>query len=187
MTKGKQNLVIVALGANLPVGRRGPAGTLREAARAVAARLGPVRLSSLWASAAVPAGAGPDYVNGALALRTDLSPEAVLAALHRIEGALGRVRGARWGARAVDLDLIAYGGAIAPSEAAWRAEAAHPADRPAPAPEGLVLPHPRMHVRPFVLAPAAEVAPGWRHPVLGRTVAEMRGALPPDPGLRRLA
>ncbi|PRY93422.1 2-amino-4-hydroxy-6-hydroxymethyldihydropteridine diphosphokinase [Hasllibacter halocynthiae] len=180
-------LTLVALGANLPSGGIAPRETLRAAAGEVARRLGPVRLSSIWRSEAVPAGAGPDYANAALALRTALPPRRVLDVLHGIEDALGRVRGARWGARALDLDLVAWGDRVAPDEDRWREEAGRPADRPPPAPERLILPHPRMQDRSFVLAPLAEVAPGWRHPVLGRTAAEMLADLPAAPGLRRTA
>lgn len=97
--------------------------------------------------------AQPDYLNGAAAIETDLSPRDLLGALLRIERSLGRERsaGERWAARTIDLDLLLYAGRVL--------------DEP-----GLVVPHPRMHEREFVLAPLAEVAAGAAHPTLGLTV-----------------
>lgn len=86
----------------------------------------------------------------ALRPRAELQePEALLAALHRIETELGRTRRIRWEARVLDLDLIALG------------------DRVRDGPE-IVLPHPAVMERPFVLVPLLEVAPDWRHPRDGR-------------------
>jgi 2-amino-4-hydroxy-6-hydroxymethyldihydropteridine diphosphokinase len=145
---------LIALGANLGEPRR----TLTWA-RAKIARLGEiVAASSLYRTAPVGGPPGqPDYLNAALVLETDLPPEALLAGLLRIEQEAGRERRERWGPRVLDLDLLAYGTLVL--------------DVP-----GLTLPHPRLMERAFVLAPLAEVAPGWRHPVTGVTARDaLRG------------
>ena len=148
-------------------------------------------ISRFWETQAFPAGSGPDYVNAAATIVTDLPAEAVLARLHEVEASLGRVRdGGRWGARGIDLDLLALGGQVFPDEqgqTAWRDLPLEEQMRRAP--EELILPHPRLQDRGFVLAPLAEVAPLWRHPIIGATVAEMLTALPSASfeGMRPLA
>ncbi len=127
-------------------------------------------MSGLYRTAPVGGPPGqPDYLNAALALHTDLAPQALLAALLDIEARAGRVRAERWGPRVLDLDLIAHGDLVL--------------DAP-----GLTLPHPRAFERAFVLAPLADIAPDWRHPTLGRSVREALARLdqgdlpgPPEP------
>ncbi|MGR3716685.1 MAG: 2-amino-4-hydroxy-6-hydroxymethyldihydropteridine diphosphokinase [Thermohalobaculum sp.] len=139
------------------------------------------RRSRWFRTPAFPPGSGPDFVNAAAVLETSLDPESVLAALHGAEEELGRVRPARWAPRVCDLDLIAMEDAVLPDRetlARWMALDLGQAQTVAP--PRLILPHPRMHERGFVLAPLADIAPQWRHPATGLTVAEMLAALPED-------
>jgi 2-amino-4-hydroxy-6-hydroxymethyldihydropteridine diphosphokinase len=174
-------LCAIALGANLPSPAGPPRATLEAALAALAARgLAPVARSPWYATPAFPPGAGPDFVNGAATLATTLAPEAILAELHAVERALGRDRRRRWAPRACDLDLLACGARVLPDRAAVAAAMAlGPEAQAAAPPPGLVLPHPRLHERGFVLRPLADVVPDWVHPILGLSVRAMLAALPP--------
>lgn len=104
-----------------------------------------------------PAGQ-PDYCNACLELETDLSARQLLNHLLELEAQIGRVRIERWGPRTVDLDLLLFGSEVV--------------DEPE-----LSVPHPRMHLRRFVLEPLAAFAPEARHPLLGLTARELLAAM----------
>lgn len=180
MRLGQQ--ILIALGANLPSAAGGPAQTLRAALAALPAQgMQVAQVSRFYATPCFPAGAGPDYVNACAVLASDLAPQGVLAALHAVEASLGRTRQVRWGARSLDLDLLAVGEKILPDLAGYAAWRDLPARTQRTAtPDRLILPHPRLHERGFVLVPLADVAPDWCHPVSGLTVRDMLARLPAE-------
>lgn len=153
-------MILVALGSN----RNGRWGSPQQAVEEALKRLntGGIRLrrgSRLFVSAPFGVTDQPDFVNAVAEVETSLSPEALLMRLHHIERMAGRKRTLRWGPRTLDLDLIDYNGLVRPRPA-----------RP-------VLPHPGIAERIFVLAPLAEIAPRWRHPVTRLTAAAMLAKL----------
>jgi len=171
---------LIALGANLPGPFGAPADTLsRAVAELNAASLHVTALSGIYATPAWPVGSGPDFANAAACVESSCDPNEVLAILHRIESDLGRVRGKRWAARACDLDLLASDGAVLPDCATvqhWMD--LDIGDPPPPAPGELILPHPRLHERAFVLVPLADIAPDWVHPITAKNVRQMCDAQP---------
>jgi 2-amino-4-hydroxy-6-hydroxymethyldihydropteridine diphosphokinase len=100
----------------------------------------------------------PAFLNAAARLQTTLPPHDLLAFLKRLEVELGRTEGPRWGPRAMDLDLLAYGSLILRTP-------------------DLAVPHPRFLERSFAFYPALELWPEWVHPETGRTLAEMSRTL----------
>ncbi|MEZ5891738.1 MAG: 2-amino-4-hydroxy-6-hydroxymethyldihydropteridine diphosphokinase [Parvularculaceae bacterium] len=154
-------MIIVAAGSSLPFQGLDSQEIVRAAFRAIA-RLGSVRrASSLYSSPAWPDPSDPPFVNAAVVIETEESPEALLEALHAIEAAFGRRRGVRNAPRTLDLDLIAY-------------------DDEKRSGRGLELPHPRLAGRAFVLVPLAEIAPDWKSPATGETAMQMLART--DPG-----
>ncbi|WP_417250499.1 2-amino-4-hydroxy-6-hydroxymethyldihydropteridine diphosphokinase [Celeribacter sp.] len=170
----------IALGSNQPSFAGPPKETLRAALEMMAEHGFVVaRESRFYETPAFPAGSGPNFVNAVVGVETSLSPSELLLQLHEIERAFGRERKERWAARPLDLDLLAYGDVICPDVDTVRDWMALPLDEQmARAPEGLVLPHPRLAERSFVLIPFSDVAADWTHPITGKSVADMLRALP---------
>jgi 2-amino-4-hydroxy-6-hydroxymethyldihydropteridine diphosphokinase len=106
------------------------------------------------------------FLNCAIALDTENTPQELLASILDIEQRMGRRRAQKKGPRVIDIDILLFGDLIV--------------DEP-----GLTIPHPAMHERRFVLEPLAAIAPDVRHPMLDRTIRELRDALPPGQTVRK--
>jgi 2-amino-4-hydroxy-6-hydroxymethyldihydropteridine diphosphokinase len=149
-------IAYLGLGANLG----DPAWQLREALKRLneAEEVEVSRVSTFYRNPPLGPENQPWYVNAVARVRTRLGPEELLHLLQQIETAMGRVRGERWGPRCIDLDLLLYNGEVIFSPK-------------------LVVPHPEMQHRVFVLAPLAEIAPRAWHPVLNKSAAELLAEL----------
>jgi 2-amino-4-hydroxy-6-hydroxymethyldihydropteridine diphosphokinase len=157
------NLVYLSLGSN--VGDR--EARLRDALVKLATIGSVVALSSFYETEPVEFTQQPWFLNCALALETGKTPQQVMAAILGIEEEIGRRRMQKKGPRSVDIDILLFDGAIVDSS-------------------DLTIPHPALHQRRFVLEPLAEIAPEVLHPVLKKTIRELRDALPPGQVVRKL-
>ena len=173
---------LVAFGANLFLGDQPPKQTILAAVSELeAGDWAKIRLSPLYRTPCFPPGAGPDYVNAcaSITLRHAAQPAEVLAVLHDIEARFGRARNLRWGMRTLDIDLLAMDDSVRPDadvQDRWRNLV--PAQQAVDTPDQLILPHPRLQDRAFVLVPLADVAPDWQHPRLGVSVSTLLARLP---------
>jgi 2-amino-4-hydroxy-6-hydroxymethyldihydropteridine diphosphokinase len=156
-------MILIGIGSNMP----GSWGTPEETVVRVPPELdrGPVRVTRVSSPVrTTPFGVTdqPAFTNAALAIETDLAPWALLLHLQALERRAGRHREIRWGPRTLDLDILDYRGLVLEE------------------PSGLILPHPGIAERPFVLIPVIQIAPEWRHPVTGLTAAEMLARVAPS-------
>jgi len=155
-------LVYLSLGSNIG----DQAGNLNAAIDRLRVFGNVVAVSSFYETEPVEFTAQAWFLNCAVVLDTEKTPQELLAGILDIERQLGRRRGQKKGPRIIDLDILLFGSSIV--------------DDP-----GLTIPHPAMHERRFVLEPLAEIAPDALHPVLQRTIRELRDVLPPGPEVRK--
>ena len=160
-------MIYLGIGSNLPSTAYGsPAANCRVAiARLQETGFIVLAQSRFYETAPVPRSDQPWFVNCVVGVATDLTPPAALGACLAVEESMGRVRSVRNAARIVDIDVLI-----------WH-------DLALDAPD-LVLPHPRLHRRAFVLLPLSDIAPGWRHPTLGAGIGDLISKLPADQEIR---
>ncbi len=153
-------MILIALGANLPSRYGDPEDTLYAAVEALKeVGLDVVSTSSVWSTAPVPVSDQPWYRNAVVSVQTSLNVHALMQCLQKVELNFGRVRSVKDAPRVIDLDIIAYHDEIYSDV-------------------DCMIPHPRMHLRAFVLMPLQEIAPGWLHPVSGMSVQKMIDSMP---------
>ncbi len=162
-------LILIGIGGNLASPRWGPPQETLAAALAALEQAGvAITARSAWyRSEPVPRSDQPWFLNAVAAVETGLEPGDLLALMQRVETRFGRVRGVRNAPRIVDLDLLDYRG------------------RQVASPQ-LILPHPRLHQRRFVLEPLGEIAPDWRHPLSGRSAGQLLAGLAGEQPVERL-
>ena len=162
-------MILIGIGGNLASAQFGPPlDTLAAAMVALEAEGIQIAARSAWyQTEPIPRSEQPWFVNAVVSLITGLAARDLLAVLQVVEGQFGRVRGKRNAARVLDLDLLDYQGQVIDTAS-------------------LVLPHPRLHQRRFVLVPLAEIAPDWRHPLSGLTAEQLLSRLAAKQPVERL-
>jgi 2-amino-4-hydroxy-6-hydroxymethyldihydropteridine diphosphokinase len=158
------NTVYLSLGSN--VGDR--KAQLREAQARLGAEGRVVATSSLYETEPVEFTNQPWFLNCAVALETNDTPQELIEAILRMEAEMGRQRLQNKGPRTIDIDILLFGDTILDSP-------------------GLTIPHPAMHQRRFVLEPLAEIAPALFHPIFGKTIRELCDALPPGQAVKPIS
>ncbi len=153
-------MILIGLGANVPGPWGDPQQTLEKTLDVLnKAPLALINVSTIIVTKPFGVTNQPDFVNAVAQIKTELAPEALMARLHEIELLADRRRTVRWGPRTLDLDLLDYDGLVVNGEGE---SCGHQTP--------LILPHPGIAERDFVLGPIAEIAPDWKHPVSGLAV-----------------
>ena len=133
-----------------------------------------IKVSSFWESRSYPDKSQPNFINAVSEVHSELNPYQILHELKTIEKKMGRKNITRWENRVLDLDIIGAGSVILPNNFVFNKWLQMPLQKQIKnQPDELILPHPRIQDRLFVLKPLNEVDPHWRHPVLNKTPLEL--------------
>ena len=171
---------LIALGSNISLGRVQPVEIIKRAITELReTHVNLVSLSRFYESPAYPEGSGPNFINSVVKVEANYSPHGILQKLHEIEEKFERQRNSRWGVRTLDLDLIAMEGQVFPSNELFQYWFdLSLSEQKVKTPNELILPHPRIQDRVFVLSPLLDIEPNWIHPILNKTVAQLYEELP---------
>ena len=170
-----ESLCVIAYGSNLPISPLVSDDPIDVALGLLSTEsLRILSQSHRYRSPAFPPGSGPDFVNGAIFCATQLTPKALLDVLHNVELKTGRTKKKRWEARVIDLDLLDFGGRVEPDLETYNIwKKLNLAEQMSHAPEQMILPHPRIEDRLFVLVPMRDVVPDWVHPVSCKSLDQL--------------
>ena len=178
----KSRLCLISLGSNQPWGKYGPSDILLSSICDLRQHnIAVSKISRFYKTPSFPKGTGPDYVNAAVMVNSQLDAASLLEVLHLIEAKKDRTRSKRWGNRTLDLDLLTFGNDILPNLQIynkWRSLSQNLQRNITP--DKIIIPHPRLQDRSFVLGPLMDIAPDWRHPVLEQSIEQMFFALEED-------
>ena len=171
---------LIALGSNISLGISEPLDIIKRAIVELNKNgINLVSLSRFYETPAYPQGSGPNFINSVVKVEANYSPQKMLQKLHEIEEKFDRQRVSRWSARTLDLDLLALEAQVLPSKEIFQEWYNLPlSEQREKIPSELILPHPRIQEREFVLLPLLDIQPNWIHPILNKTVSQLCEELP---------
>ena len=166
---------LIALGSNLEKKNQTRSEIIKEAVGYLTLfNIILIKISSLWESNSFADKGQPKFVNAVIEVYSELTPSQILYSLKNIEKKFGRKVGQRWGNRVLDLDILGKGSTILPNLKVFNNWMRMPFEMQIrKQPIELILPHPRIQDRLFVLQPLKEVNPNWVHPVLNQTAKDL--------------
>ena len=177
----RYNIAFVSFGGNI----KSPIGDPRETILAAIKKLSMnslkmLKISNFYSTPAIPIGSGPTFINVVAKVQSNLNANELLNEFHLTETVFNRQRSKRWGSRTLDIDLLALEDQVFPSKAEFlKWFKLSKKDQTKYIPKNLILPHPRIQDRAFVLLPFKEIDENWVHPVLKKSITVMLSELDP--------
>ena len=171
---------LIALGSNISLGSLLPLEIIKRAiVELVKTDINVLSISRFYETPAYPTGSGPNFINSVVKVEANYPSQEILKKLHQIEERFERQRISRWGDRTLDLDLLAVNKQVLPRRKILQKWLDLPlSEQKKKTPSELVLPHPRIQDRAFVLLPLLDIEPNWTHPILKKNTMQLYHALP---------